>query len=473
MNRATLDNEARATLSSAAAVASAIDGSWRSSDPRGDAQPRSDTRSQIARGLSMSVLSIAGQQALRLLSSLVLTRLLFPEAFGLMALVQVPITAIQMFSDFGLRASIVHHRRGDEMAFLDTAWAVQIVRGLVIWIAASASGVLFAWFYDKPELASLIPVAAVAGLISGFDSTARFTLIRHVRLGRATALELGSTFAGLLATAALAWAMRSVWALVLGSLVRALVYMTISHTLIRGYRNRWRWDRDAARAMLHLGKWMFVSTAVTFVITQGDKAALGKLLSSADLGVYATAAMLAASIDQLMRTASANVLFPMYARLSKDQPQDWRRKATRIRLSLLAVALPVVCLLAVFGDRLVELLYDTRYHEAGWMLQWLAAGFVGSVVCMTLERVPVAQGDSFRFMLIQVSGGVLLMTGMAAGWWIGGGLEGLIMGLGCGRFAQYLSVAAVVRRFNVWTPWIDLGAMALSVAAIAAGWRWC
>jgi O-antigen/teichoic acid export membrane protein len=75
------------------------------------------------------MLKFGGNNALRLGSNLILTRLLFPEAFGLMALVQVFLTGLQMFSDFGLQASVIRSspRRGS--GFLHTAWTVQILRG--------------------------------------------------------------------------------------------------------------------------------------------------------------------------------------------------------------------------------------------------------------------------------------------------------------------------------------------------------
>jgi hypothetical protein len=62
---------------------------------------------------------------------LILTRLLFPEAFGLMALVQVFMGGLQMFSDLGVNMSIIQSKRGEDPDFLNTAWTFQILRGLI------------------------------------------------------------------------------------------------------------------------------------------------------------------------------------------------------------------------------------------------------------------------------------------------------------------------------------------------------
>ncbi|MFN3500356.1 MAG: oligosaccharide flippase family protein, partial [Pannonibacter indicus] len=74
------------------------------------------------RGTAISLAGTGGQQLLRLASNLALTRLLFPEAFGLMALIQTFMVGLQMFSDIGIRPSIIQNKRGEEADFLNTAW---------------------------------------------------------------------------------------------------------------------------------------------------------------------------------------------------------------------------------------------------------------------------------------------------------------------------------------------------------------
>src|SRR6476646_1258750 len=71
---------------------------------------------------------------LRLGGNLVLTRLLVPDMFGIMALVNTFLMGLQMFSDVGIGPSIIQNRRGDDPAFLNTAWTIQVMRGATLWI---------------------------------------------------------------------------------------------------------------------------------------------------------------------------------------------------------------------------------------------------------------------------------------------------------------------------------------------------
>jgi O-antigen/teichoic acid export membrane protein len=113
--------------------------------------------------------SYGGRQLIRLGSNVILAKLLFPEAFGLMMLVSVFMQGIGMFSDIGTGTSIIQNKRGGEPNFLNTAWSLQVIRGTVIWLIACAISPFYANIFNEPMLTQLIPVAGFAAVISGFN----------------------------------------------------------------------------------------------------------------------------------------------------------------------------------------------------------------------------------------------------------------------------------------------------------------
>src|SRR5690554_1654660 len=94
-------------------------------------------------------------QLLRLASNVILAKLLFPEAFGLMVLVAIFMQGIAMFSDIGILPSIIQNKRGDDPAFLNTAWTIQVIRGVLIWIVACIGAYPYALIYNEPLLMSM------------------------------------------------------------------------------------------------------------------------------------------------------------------------------------------------------------------------------------------------------------------------------------------------------------------------------
>src|SRR5688572_15740248 len=120
-----------------------------------------------AAALGGSAWTLAGYMAMQVLrfgSNLVLTRLLFPEAFGVMTLGWVLMQGLEMFSDLGLGLSIVQHQRGDDPRFLNTAWTIQAVRGALLTLVAVAIAPAYAAFYGQPELTTYVQVAALTAL---------------------------------------------------------------------------------------------------------------------------------------------------------------------------------------------------------------------------------------------------------------------------------------------------------------------
>ena len=112
----------------------------------------------------------AAGQGLRFAGNLVLTRLLFPEAFGLMAIVQSVLLGIGLLSDIGITPSIVQHRRGSESKFLHTAWTFQVIRGFAIALLVAVSAYPLGAFYGEPMLTPLLLAAAAVPAIAGFNS---------------------------------------------------------------------------------------------------------------------------------------------------------------------------------------------------------------------------------------------------------------------------------------------------------------
>jgi O-antigen/teichoic acid export membrane protein len=153
-------------------------------DPAEAALGLDSLRARAASGTMVSVVGQAASQGLRLVSNLILSKLLFPEAFGLMALVNMLMLGLAAISDVGLQPAIIRHARGDEQRFLDTAWTIQVIRGVILWGIGSALAIPMADFYNEPELVTIVPIATLSALLAGFTSTKIVTLTRHMRPGR-------------------------------------------------------------------------------------------------------------------------------------------------------------------------------------------------------------------------------------------------------------------------------------------------
>jgi len=396
-------------------------------------------KARAVRGSAWTIGGFGTSQVLRLGSNLVLTRLLFPEAFGLMALVQVFMQGLNMFSDVGIRPSIIQNERGDDPDFLNTAWTIQAVRGVVLWLIACLGAYPFAHFYGEPMLMWLIPVAGLTAVIAGFNSTALATAGRHLTIGRLTSLEFVTQIISIIVmiTCALIW--RSVWALVIGGLAGSAFKMLLSHAWLATFRNRLHWDRATVRELVRFGKWIFVSTAVTFVASQADRLLLGRLMSMEFLGIYSIATMLALMPRKLVERLAASVLFPALAAHARQDHRRLQSKVLEARRVVLPPAMVMILAVILLGPTFFESLYDPRYHEAGWMAQLFSISTWLVVLAESARRVLVAMGRTGPQAAANAADAIVTIAACVIGFVLFQA-PGLILGYAMGSVAKLVVV---------------------------------
>ena len=338
------------------------------------------------RGAVWTIAGYGSSQILRFGSNLLLTRLLFPELFGLMALVGIFITGLHLFSDLGLNPSIIQSKRGDEPLFLNTAWTLQILRGVVLWVCCLGIAYPSAQFYHEPRLLWLIPVVGLSTLIGGFGSTSLSTLNRHLALKEIALFELSGQLVSLVVTLTWAWLSPSIWALVAGGLVSAVFQLVLSHRLNKGERHRLTWDPSAIKELLSFGKWIFLSTAIYFLSSSTDRLILGKLFTLQLLGVYGIALTLSDVPRSIVFAVATKVIYPAYSKFVDLPRSEFRDKIIHHRQPMLLVSAVVSALIVGLGDLIISSLYDNRYTAASWMFPMLALGMWPLVLIQTIDQ---------------------------------------------------------------------------------------
>lgn len=367
-------------------------------------------RAKAMRGGGLTIANMFASNLLRLAGNLVLTRLLFPEAFGLMALVQTFIAGMKMLSDTGVSPSIIRSERGDDPIFLNTAWTVQICRGLLLWVLACILAWPLSAFYEEPILMWMMPVAGLSVLISSFTPTKVATAKRHLALGRLTVINVTTNAIGLVVTIAFAWWLQSVWALVVGGIVSSLISVLAQHWFLPGIRNRLLWNRDAFLELFDFGKFILLSSVLGFIMNKGDKLVLGKYLTMADFGVYNIGAMLAGLPLMFSVALIKGVVFPICRVRPVSESAANRRKVFRARRLVVAGALSITSVLALSGVPLIDLLYDPRYAAAGPIVVLSCLALVPQIIMRSYSAIFLSAGDSKSVFRLTLIGAILQIT---------------------------------------------------------------
>lgn len=307
----------------------------------------------------------AATLVLRLGSNVMLTRLLDPQAFGVVGIIVSVMVVLTMLTDLGFFDFVIRHAKGGERRFLDVIWTIRLVQGGLLSLAMLAAAWPIAHFLGKPDLAWPIAVTAPLFLINALCPMTLLLAQREGRVRAGCAIELATLALQIAANLALTMVMPDYRALIVGLYVSSIARPILTLLLLRG-GSRLAWDPALVREFLGFSRWIMASTLVTLLITQSDKILFARMFSVADFGVYMLPVNLALALAPFGRNYVERYFFPLVSR-------SWREGAAALAAVFYDARRRFYLLLfAGFGfgmgvaPALFRILFDHRY-EYGWI----------------------------------------------------------------------------------------------------------
>ncbi len=322
----------------------------------GDSLNAKASRGSILLGASTSL-----DRALRLLRNMVLTRLLAPEAFGVMAIVLAINLAFESFTEVGIKKAIIQNPRGHEQGFLNGAWWFSLTRGVMLYLLAFGGASWIAHFYDNPNLVSLMRVAFLSILFNGAMSPKAHVAIKQMNFGRWVVISQGSAIIGISTTIVLALITGNVWALVIGFVFEAVARSILSFFLCP-YRPGLTFERDSLHGLFRFTRGMIGLPILTFIFMRADIFVIGKLCSSLELGLYSMAFALAQIPLQTVISVMNQIILPVFSK--KQNERDWINQAVLDITSAIAYfCFPILVFVILYGKNLLTFVYGGEYAQ--------------------------------------------------------------------------------------------------------------
>ena len=227
------------------------------------------------------------QQLLSFVTLVVLTRILLPSDFGLMGICTLTIAMLNVFTQTGFEMALIQ-KKEDIEPFLNSTWTLSLIRGILLFAFLFCIAPVIALFFNAPAATLILQVLAFSCVLQGLSNIGVIAFSKELQFNKQFVLQIVSSIAVFVATIAAALILRSVWALVVGSLVGSVVALFASY-LLHPYRPRFDFDRSRIRELWGFGKWVFASSIILYFLMNGDNLFVGKFLGLASLGFYQVA----------------------------------------------------------------------------------------------------------------------------------------------------------------------------------------
>jgi O-antigen/teichoic acid export membrane protein len=330
----------------------------------------SSLKEKAAKGSFLSFIGQAVTLGLRFFSSLILTRLLVPEIFGITLFLQSIAVALNMMIDVGINECAIRSPNFDKERFINTAWTVQVIRGFLMWLVGSLAAVPLAAMYDRSDFAWLLPIFLFQTVILGFQSTRIWNCYRTINMY--PIIRMGVVVSVLQISSTMAWAMvsPSVWAIIFGNFVACGSTVFLSYFTLKGKMNRFCLDRDSLPEIFQFGKWATLGSPVSYFLDNFFFLILPYYFSFAVMGVFGLAHKLSVLPWMIANGASNQILMPLLtsARDLASGP-GYKRVFQYYKIGVILPCVAVTSVLCILSHDLIKFLFDSRYYDAAWMLE--------------------------------------------------------------------------------------------------------
>jgi O-antigen/teichoic acid export membrane protein len=398
----------------------------------------------------MIIASTGAQSALRLISNIILARMLAPSAFALTAITALILTGIQMVSDVGIAITALREgkmSRADE----DRLWTMQIVRGVGVGLVVAAAAIPVGWIYQDERLCNVLFALAWLPVLQGMQSLYPVLALAHRQLLPSTILEVSGRVVAMTFSIFAAFISPTVWSLVVGTLVGALYVTLGSHVLARRLP-LFVFDRSYISRQWRFSRWIQTSSTLTFIGMQIDKALFPFLYGMTALGLYGIGAAFAGIPSQITQRWSASVFYPLSVQLLKGDIRA-RTQLFAVRTTMLLYSMIVALTMIAVSPVFFTILYEPRYHAAARFAQILAIGTYFDVAEASLRHFPLVEGTPHYEVWAVVVKLVAFGGAVAIVYTLGGGMLGYAMSYVVGLVASYAFMLAV----DVWRGYLRPG----------------
>ncbi|MFH1055765.1 MAG: lipopolysaccharide biosynthesis protein [Candidatus Altiarchaeota archaeon] len=270
-------------------------------------------RKKVVKG-SMWVFALRVLQVLFNTARLVvLARIIAPNDFGLMGVALLTMTALETFTETGFQTALIQ-KSANIRRYLNTAWTVSVIRGLILFTTLFFTAPYFAGFFNVPEGKTIIQAVGVAVLFKSLINVGVIYFQKDLDFRREFTYQFAGTAADFTIAVSSAIVFRNVWALALGYVAGNLTRCIVSY-LVHPYRPSFNLNLRRARGLFGFGKWVLGSSVLIFLITQGDNIVVGKLIGATALGLYQMAYLISNTPATEVTNVISQVTFPTYSKL--------------------------------------------------------------------------------------------------------------------------------------------------------------
>lgn len=420
---------------------------------------------RVAGGAAGYMAAMAASRGLGLLSLVVLARVLTPEDFGLMALAMVALGLVEAVANRQFDLGLIRLAEPTAEHF-DTAFTIAALWGLSAGAALFLLAEPLALFFDTPALAATIAALAAIPVLEGLRNTYFVDFERRMQFRRVITLEVVARALGVASSVAMAFALRSHWALVAGLIATAAARLVLSYIL---ERRRPRPGLARWREFLGFGGWLTAAGVVEYFNKRADAAFLGLFLGLRDVGVFRVGVEIATAATTYLARPLKRALLPGLASVA-DDAERLRRGYAKAQNAVLGLMLPLSLGVSLAASEIVLLALGRQWADSAAVIAVLAPVQAIAMLTAGIQALVVVHGDTRALFMRNLFMAAVTIPALVLGLWAYGFAGALWAKMATTLFRTVVTMRLAARILGepLWTPVVNCRRSLISVAAMTA-----
>jgi len=299
----------------------------------------------------------------------VVARILTPRDFGLFGVATITLSLIEVFTETGINVFLIQ-QKDDADKFINTAWIVSIIRGVIIAAIIYFSAPFISSFFHSEQSELLIRWMAVVPLFRGFINPSVAKFIKDLKFHKEFIYRTSQFFIESLATLIFVLIWHTPLSLVFGLIVGAIFEVVLSFALATP-KPRLLFDKERFRKVIHYGKWLTAAGVFDYLYQNIDNIVVGRLLGSTSLGFYSMAYKISSVPISEFSDTFSRATFPVYSKISGDRKRLLSAFYKSVGVTSILV-LPIGLIFYIFPDLIVKILLGNQWVSIAPILRILA-----------------------------------------------------------------------------------------------------
>jgi O-antigen/teichoic acid export membrane protein len=359
------------------------------------------------RGMFWAYGSYIGTRGASLLSIAILTRIISPGDFGLVALAGTFMTFLEMLQGLGVANALIVVDADEVEIQAETAFALSAGMGALLALITAALSPAAVALFHQPRLYAVMPALGLTFFIYGLGSTHYSLAMKSMDFRSRTSAEIADAVARGGVGIALALAGAGVWALVAGYIAGNVAMDVVLWTKI-SWRPRLRPQRRHLRTLLGFGGATTAIGIMAAFLAEFDNLVVGRVLGVTQLGYYSIATKLPYLFIISLAAVAGEVLFPAFATLEREAMG--RAFLTALRYTAM-VALPLTAILVTLAEPVTIGVFGPHWRPAIAAAQVLCLWAVMSPISMVCGNALKARGRAKLLLMLAIPQAIAIVVG--------------------------------------------------------------